>query len=477
MLHPNADSNIRPAADPELLEIAEYVANHRIESQEAYRTARLCLLDALGCALLALRVPECRRHLGPLVPGTVVPVGARVPGTSFVLDPVKAAFDIGTMVRWLDYNDTWLAAEWGHPSDNLGGILAVADWVSRGRAAGGGAPSLTVHDLLTALIKAYEIQGVLALGNAFNRLGLDHVLLVKVASTAVVSQLLGATSGQIVDALSQAWADGASLRAYRHAPNACSRKSWAAGDATSRAVRLALMTMSGEPGLPSPLRAPRWGFCDALLRGSPLARRRAYGSYVVENVLFKVSYPAEFHAQTAVESAVALHARVRDRIERIERIETIAFNTWSRWRSCTASSRPRATGTSSPGTLASMRCATGCGCRRTRASPPSTITRRSAPSATRCRSSSTTAPPPTRSPWSIPWATADAGQRPFRSSIASSGSRSRAASRRIARRESNHFARTRSGSQRRPSTNSPIGSCLEGLTSIRTSRGIPTPVR
>jgi len=321
MMHPNADPNIRPAADPELLEIAEYVANQRIESQEAYRTARLCLLDALGCALLALRVPECRRHLGPLVPGTVAPGGARVPGTPFVLDPVKAAFDIGTMVRWLDFNDTWLAAEWGHPSDNLGGILAVADWVSRSRAAGGGAPPLTVHDLLTALIKAYEIQGVLALGNAFNRLGLDHVLLVKVASTAVVSQLLGATSGQIVDALSQAWADGASLRAYRHAPNACSRKSWAAGDATSRAVRLALMTMSGEPGLPSPLRAPRWGFCDALLGGSPLARRRAYGSYVVENVLFKVSYPAEFHAQTAVESAVALHARVRDRVERIERIE------------------------------------------------------------------------------------------------------------------------------------------------------------
>jgi 2-methylcitrate dehydratase len=326
MAHPNADRNVRPPPDRELLEIARYVANHRIESREAYETARLCLLDALACALLALRLPECTRHLGPIVPGTVVPGGARVPGTPHVLDPVKAAFDIGTMVRWLDFNDTWLAAEWGHPSDNLGGILAVADWVSRGRADAG-APPLTVRDLLTALIKAYEVQGVLALGNAFNRFGLDHVLLVKVASTAVVSRLLGATEEQIVHALSQAWVDGGSLRTYRHAPNTCSRKSWAAGDATSRAVRLALMTMAGEPGLPGPLSTPRWGLCDALLRGTPLVVPRPYGSYVVENVLFKVSYPAEFHAQTAVECAVALHETVRDRLHAIDRIERIELAT------------------------------------------------------------------------------------------------------------------------------------------------------
>ncbi len=319
MAHSNADPNLRPDPDRELVAIADYVATGRIESREAYQTARLCFVDALGCALLALRFPECTRHLGPLVPGTVVPGGARVPGTSFVLDPVKAAFDIGTMVRWLDFNDTWLAAEWGHPSDNLGGILAVADWVSRRRAAADQAP-LTVRDLLTAMIKAYEIQGVLAIGNSFNRIGIDHVVLVKVASTAVVSELLGATRNQIVDALSHAWVDGQSLRTYRHAPNTCSRKSWAAGDATSRAVRLALMTMSGEPGLPSALSAPGWGLRDALLRGAALVQERPYGSYVMENVLFKVSFPAEFHAQTAVECAVALHKVVRGRLHQIERI-------------------------------------------------------------------------------------------------------------------------------------------------------------
>ncbi len=315
-----ADPNVRPGADQELLDVARYVMSHRIESQVGYETARHCLMDALGCGLLALRFPECTRHLGPIVSGTVVPGGARVPGTSFVLDPVKAAFDIGTMVRWLDFNDTWLAAEWGHPSDNLGGILAVADFVSRRDTAAGQAP-LTVRDVLTAMIKAYEIQGVLALENRFNRVGLDHVLLVKIASTAVVSQLLGATRAQIVDALSQAWVDGHSLRTYRHAPNTCSRKSWAAGDATSRAVRLALMTLCGEPGVPSALSAPRWGFCDVFLEGAALELQRGYGSYVMENVLFKVSFPAEFHAQTAVECAVSLHPRIRDRLDRIERIE------------------------------------------------------------------------------------------------------------------------------------------------------------
>ena len=315
-----ADPNFRPPPDAELVEIAEYVSNACVASSEAWETARLCLLDALACALLALRFPECARHLGPLVPGTVVPRGARVPGTPHVLDPVKAAFDIGAMVRWLDFNDTWLAAEWGHPSDNLGAVLAVSDWVSRGRAAAG-EPPLRVRDVLAALVQAYEVQGVLALGNAFNRVGLDHVLLVKVASTAVACRLLGATKGQIVDALSHAWVDGQSLRTYRHAPNTCSRKSWAAGDATSRAVRLALMAMAGEPGMPSALSAPRWGFCDTLLGGGRVARQRPYGSYVVENVLFKVSYPAEFHAQTAVECAVALHPAVRDRVERVERVE------------------------------------------------------------------------------------------------------------------------------------------------------------
>jgi 2-methylcitrate dehydratase len=277
-------------------------------------------MDTLGTGFLALRFPECTKHLGPIVPGTVVPGGARVPGTQHVLDPVKAAFDIGAMVRWLDFNDTWLAAEWGHPSDNLGGILAVADWVSRGNVAAGRAP-LTVQDVLTGMIKAHEIQGVLALENSFNRVGLDHVVLVKVASAAVVSQLLGATHDQIVDALSQAFVDGQSLRTYRHAPNAGSRKSWAAGDATSRAVRLALMTLRGEMGLPSVLSAKRWGFYDVLFQGKPFAFQRPYGSYVMENVLFKVSFPAEFHAQTAVECAVKLHGQVRDRLDRIARVE------------------------------------------------------------------------------------------------------------------------------------------------------------
>jgi 2-methylcitrate dehydratase len=314
-----ADANIRPAPDQELLDIADYVLRP-VESREAFETARLCLMDTLATGLLALRFPECTKHLGPIVPGTVVPGGAKVPGTSFVLDPVKAAFDIGAMVRWLDFNDTWLAAEWGHPSDNLGGILAVADWVSR-RNVANGKPPLSVRDVLVGMIQAHEIQGILALENSLNKVGLDHVALVKVASTAVVSRLLGATRDQIVDALSQAFVDGQSLRTYRHAPNAGSRKSWAAGDATSRAVRLALMTLRGEMGLPSVLSAPKWGFYDVLFGGKRFAFQRQYGSYVMENVLFKISFPAEFHAQTAVECAVKLHGQVKDRIAEVDRIE------------------------------------------------------------------------------------------------------------------------------------------------------------
>jgi 2-methylcitrate dehydratase len=310
-----ADTNLRPPFDQELVDIARYAAQYQVDSREAYDTARHCLLDTLACGLLALQFPACTRHLGPVVPGTVVPKGARVPGTAFVLDPVTAAFNIGAMIRWLDFNDTWLAAEWGHPSDNLGGILAVADWLSRN-----GRP-LVIRDVLTAMIKAHEIQGVLALENSFNRVGLDHVLLVKVASTAVVTRLLGGTEDQIVAALSQAWVDGQSLRTYRHAPNTSSRKSWAAGDATSRAVRLALMVLNGEPGLPSVLTAPKWGFDDVLFKGNRLKFQRPYGSYVMENVLFKISFPAEFHAQTAVECALQLHPLVGDRLDRIDRIE------------------------------------------------------------------------------------------------------------------------------------------------------------
>ncbi|MHB8969817.1 MAG: bifunctional 2-methylcitrate dehydratase/aconitate hydratase [Pirellulaceae bacterium] len=315
-----ADSNLRPSPDQELVDIARYVTCQEIASTEAYDTARYCLMDSLACALLALRVPACTRLLGPLVPGTVVPLGARVPGTPFVLDPWKAAFDIGALVRWLDFNDTWLAAEWGHPSDNLGALLAVADFLSR-RNVAGGQPPLTVRTLLTAMIKAYEIQGVLALENSFNRVGLDHVILVKVASTAVVTQMLGGSQSQVVDALSHAWVDGHSLRTYRHAPNTVSRKSWAAGDAASRAVRLAMLTLAGEPGLPSALTAPRWGFGDVLFQGGCLQVPQPYGSYVMENVLFKTSFPAEFHAQTAVECALQLHPLVRDRLDKIERVE------------------------------------------------------------------------------------------------------------------------------------------------------------
>src|SRR4249920_1132183 len=312
-------SNVRPNPDKVLTDIADYVLDYEIASHEAFNTARLCLMDTLGCGLEALSYPACTKLLGPIVHGTVVPSGAKVPGTQFQLDPVQAAFNIGTMIRWLDFNDTWLAAEWGHPSDNLGGILAAADWLSRTAVANGKKP-LTMRDVLTAMIKAHEIQGVIALENSFNRVGLDHVVLVKVASTAVVTHMMGGTRDEIINALSNAWVDGQSLRTYRHAPNTGSRKSWAAGDATSRAVRLALIAKTGEMGYPSVLSAKGWGFYDVLFKGKPFEFQRPYGSYVMENVLFKISFPAEFHAQTAVECAMELHPRVKDRLDDIARI-------------------------------------------------------------------------------------------------------------------------------------------------------------
>lgn len=298
--------NARPDWDQVIVDIVDYVRQYAVTSDAAYRTARHCLIDTLGCGLEALSYPACTRLLGPLVPGTVVPDGARVPGTSYQLDPVKAAFDIGAMVRWLDFNDTWLAAEWGHPSDNLGGILAVADWISRGNVAAG-TPPLTMRAVLTAMIQAHEIQGCLALENSFNRVGLDHVVLVKVASTAVVASLLGLSREQMLAAVSHAWLDGQALRTYRHAPNTGSRKSWAAGDATSRAVRLALIARTGEIGYPGALTTPVWGFYDVSFGGQPFRFQRGYGSYVMEHTLFKISFPAEFHGQTAVEAAVTLH--------------------------------------------------------------------------------------------------------------------------------------------------------------------------
>ncbi len=316
----NVDMNTRPEPDKVLVDIADYVCNFEIDSTEAFDTARNCLMDTLGCGFLALRFPECTKLLGPLVEGTVVPNGARVPGTQLRLDPVKAAWDIGCIVRWLDYNDTWLAAEWGHPSDNLGAILAVADFLSQQNIAAGKAP-LTMYDVLVAMIKAHEIQGVLALENSFNRVGLCHVLLVRVASTAVATRMMGGTREQVIDALSQAWLDGSSLRTYRHAPNAGPRKSWAAGDATSRAVRLADITLRGEIGYPSVLTVPTWGFYDVSFKGKEFTFPMEYGSYVMENILFKISFPAEFHSQTAAEAAVRLHPQVKDRLEEIERID------------------------------------------------------------------------------------------------------------------------------------------------------------
>lgn len=316
------EDNVKPDYDQAIIDIADYVLNKKIDSVLAYETARLCLMDTLGCGILALNFPECVKLMGPIVPGALLKGGARVPGTNYELDPVQAAFNIGAMIRWLDFNDTWLAAEWGHPSDNLGAILAVADYLCRARCREGLAPIL-MKDVLTAMIKAHEIQGCLALENSFNRMGLDHVILVKIASAAVAAQLFGANKEMMLKTLSQVFVDGQSLRTYRHAPNAGSRKSWAAGDATSRAVRLALITKAGEMGYPSALTAPTWGFYDVLFGKKPFKFQRPYTSYVMENILFKLSYPAEFHAQTAVECAVILHPLVKERFNDIAKIELI----------------------------------------------------------------------------------------------------------------------------------------------------------
>jgi 2-methylcitrate dehydratase len=309
----------RPAPDAALVAIADYAQSFKVTSAQAYETARYCLMDTLACGFQALKYPACTKLMGPVVPGAVMPGGARVPGTSYELDPVQAAFNIGAMIRWLDFNDTWLAAEWGHPSDSLGGILAVADYLARKAVMEGKAPP-TVRDVLTGMIKAHEIQGVLALENSFNRVGLDHVILVRVASTAVVTAMLGGTREQIINAVSNAWVDGGALRTYRHAPNTGSRKSWAAGDATSRAVRHALIALTGEMGYPSALSAKTWGFYDVLFKGKSFSLPQPFGSYVMENVLFKISFPAEFHAQTAVEAAMTLHPQVKDKIDQIDRI-------------------------------------------------------------------------------------------------------------------------------------------------------------
>ncbi len=310
----------RPLPDDVLCQMADYVLNpSSITSDEAYETARYCLMDSLGCGLLALRFPECTKLLGPIVPGATLPGGARVPGTSFELDPVQAAFNIGCMIRWLDYNDTWLAAEWGHPSDNLGAILAVGDYLSR-RAAHSSRSSITMRDVLTRTIQAHEIQGVFALENAFNRLGLDHVILVRMASTAVATAMLGGSRDEVINAISNAWIDGGALRTYRHFPNTGSRKSWAAGDATSRAVRHGLFALRGEMGYPTALTAKIWGFYDVVTRGKAFSLPRPFGSYVMENVLFKISYPAEFHAQTAVEAAIILYPEVAERLDEVEKV-------------------------------------------------------------------------------------------------------------------------------------------------------------
>lgn len=308
--------------DEILVRIANYVFDYKIESKEALETAKYCLIDTLGCGLEALDYPACVRHLGPTVPGSIIPNGTKIPGTNFQLDPINGAFNIGAMIRWLDFNDTWLAAEWGHPSDNLGGILAVADWISRTKVSNKKTP-LQMKVVLEAMIKAHEIQGIIALENSFNRVGLDHVVLVKIATTAVVSQMLGASKEQIIDALSNAWVDGQSLRTYRHAPNTGSRKSWAAGDATSRGVRLALMVMKGEMGYPTALSAKGWGFYDVLFNGKSFKLKQDFATYVMENVLFKISFPAEFHAQTAVECALTLHKKELHKIDEAEKIDLI----------------------------------------------------------------------------------------------------------------------------------------------------------
>src|SRR5579859_1094220 len=314
-----APSTARPKPDELLVQIADYVSDFPVKSGEALQTARHCLMDTLGCGLLALNYPACTKLLGPVVPGITVPNGSRVAGTRYELDPVTAAFNIGCVIRWLDFNDTWLAAEWGHPSDNLGAILALTDFLSRRNAAESKKP-FTIRDVLVAMIKAHEIQGVLALENSFNRVGLDHVLLVRIASTAVATQLLGGNRDQIINAVSNAWLDGGALRAYRHAPNTGSRKSWAAGDATSRAVTHAFMAIKGEMGYPSALSARNWGFSDVLFDGKPIKLARPFTSYVMENILFKISFPAEFHAQTAVEAAIQLHPDVKDRLDDIDQV-------------------------------------------------------------------------------------------------------------------------------------------------------------
>lgn len=325
-MHSNhAHDNKRPPFDELILTLADYICDTPIDSELAYETAKYCLVDSMGCAMLALTFPACTQLLGPWVSGCETKDGARVPGTEFELDPVKAAFDIGTMVRWLDYNDTWLAKEWGHPSDNLGGILSVMDFVSK-RPFAFKDKSFTVQDVLTAMIKTYEIQGVLALENSFNAVGLDHVILVKIATCGVVTQLLGGDKNDVINALSQALVDGQSLRTYRHAPNTGSRKSWAAGDATSRGVRLAMLTLQGEKGYPSCISAKRWGFSDVLFGGKPIALSKPLGSYVMENILFKIAYPAEFHAQTAVECALKLHEKLKDKLNQISSIHILTHN-------------------------------------------------------------------------------------------------------------------------------------------------------
>ncbi len=319
MSHHDIRSAQRPEPDREMVDIADYVSSYHIASTEAFQTARYMLMDSLACAMLAMKHPECVKHLGPLVPGAELKGGARVPGTSHELDPVQAAYNIGVQVRWLDFNDTWLAAEWGHPSDNLGTILALADYLSR-KAAREGGTSLTVRDVLAYAIKAHEIQGCYALKNSFNRVGMDHVILVRLASTAVATHMLGGSHEQIVNAVSHSWIDNGVLRTYRHAPNAGPRKSWAAGDACRRAVTHALNAVKGCVGYPSALSAKTWGFYDVAFKGKAFEFERPFGSYVMENVLFKISFPAEFHAQTAVECAMKLHAEVAPKLDQIDRI-------------------------------------------------------------------------------------------------------------------------------------------------------------
>lgn len=313
------ETNVRPNPDDLILKIANYVHDYEIKNDEAINTAKYCLMDTIGCGLLALTFPECKSLLGPHIEGTEVPNGVRVLGTNYKLDPIKAAWDNGAIIRWLDFNDTWLAAEWGHPSDNLGGILSACDYISQNFPE----KEITVKEIIFSMIKAHEIQGVLALENSFNRVGLDHVLLVKIASVAVISVILGLSKEQTIDALSQAFVDGQSLRTYRHAPNAGPRKSWAAGDATSRAMQLVWLTKKGQIGYPSAITAPIWGFQDVLFKGKNLVLKQEFESYVMENVLFKISFPAEFHAQTAVEAAVKLHPIIKDKFDEIEKIKII----------------------------------------------------------------------------------------------------------------------------------------------------------